>query len=111
MYDMADIEKVIKGLECCSEPYVSCVNCSECPYYNDNENKEKLLNCNDILCKDAMELLKKQVPIQVKDIAEEIIGHKPKVKVGHCPCCGQLLSESSKYCNQCGQAVKWDEVT
>lgn len=55
-----------------------------------------------------LELLKKQEPIQVKDIAEEIIGHKPKVKVGHCPCCGQLLNESSRYCSQCGQAVKWN---
>lgn len=51
---MADREKVIKGLEICSDPG-SCR--SECPYY-EKEGAE----CSYCLLKDALELLKKQEP-------------------------------------------------
>ena len=47
---MADIEKVIKGLECCSEKQ----NCKDCPYFRFNAS------CQDDMNKDALELLKEQ---------------------------------------------------
>lgn len=47
---MADIEKVIKGLEICKNHDGS--NCLECPYFVDE--------CVDDLCADALELLKEQ---------------------------------------------------
>ena len=56
----------------------------------------------------AIALLKSQEPKFVSDIAEAIIGCKPKVKVGHCPSCGVLMSETDRYCRKCGQAVKWE---
>jgi len=54
------------------------------------------------------EVLKTQEPKFVPDIAEAILGYRPKVKVGHCPSCGVLMSETDKFCRKCGQAVKWN---
>ena len=47
---MADREKVIKGLEIC---YCPPSKCEDCPYHN-------LTDCNDVLCLDALYLLKEQ---------------------------------------------------
>lgn len=48
---MADIEKVIKGLECCVAKG-NLLNCKECPYYGKS--------CTDKIHLDALELLKEQ---------------------------------------------------
>lgn len=51
---MADIEKVVKGLECCSGNIGT--DCNECPY-NANGNLDV---CGTLLADDALELLKEQ---------------------------------------------------
>ena len=56
----------------------------------------------------AIRALKTQEPKLVPDIAEAMLGYRPKVKVGHCPSCGVLMSEADKFCRKCGQAVKWE---
>lgn len=53
------------------------------------------------------DLLEAREPKFVPDIAEAIIGCKPKVKVGHCPSCDTLMYETDRFCRKCGQAVKW----
>lgn len=53
---MADIEKVIKGLECCENRHVSCV---DCPYYIYDGTKGHRW-CSDEINRDALELLKEQ---------------------------------------------------
>ena len=58
---MADREKVMKGLECCSqgakEPYTPTIRyCAECPY------PESEIPCTRALARDALELLKAQEP-------------------------------------------------
>ena len=45
---MAELDKVIKGLECCSEKQ----NCKDCPYFKFSAS------CQDDMNKDALELLK-----------------------------------------------------
>ena len=57
---MADIEKVIKGLECCKDPMITGIKCNICPYWDDNNPDEYQTSCNDNLCADALELLKEQ---------------------------------------------------
>lgn len=52
---MADIEKVIKGLECCSQGALCSGNC---PY--DTDNDDYIEKCTAELAKDALELLKEQ---------------------------------------------------
>lgn len=49
---MADIEKVIKGLECCSDDTCD----SDCPY-------KGAIDCIESMCSDALELLKSQPQI------------------------------------------------
>ena len=54
---MADIEKVIKGLEHCNchKPL-----CRECPYITEDMTDENETQCFDVLSKDALALLKEQ---------------------------------------------------
>ena len=67
-----------------------------------------VLKCAQERWCDTCELKEAQEPRLVPDIAEATIGYKPKVKVGHCPSCGVLMSEMDRFCRECGQAVKWD---
>jgi len=58
---MADIEKVIKGFECCKactneEPFAKC---DDCPY---NEVSVSVQECRGVLSSDVLELLKKYKP-------------------------------------------------
>ena len=56
---------------------------------------------------DIVELLKEQKPKPVK-FSENAYGYKTY----YCPKCGRWFEfqfNKSKYCDQCGQAVKWDE--
>ena len=50
---MPDMEKVVKGLECCSVKH----NCTGCPYFKFDAS------CQDDMNKDALELLKEQSQI------------------------------------------------
>ena len=51
---MTDIEKVFRGLECCTK----WDSCNECPYETPNEYD--IAECTLSLHKDALELLKEQ---------------------------------------------------
>ena len=50
---MADAEKVVKGLVCCSVPEG---HCTRCPY----EDSGFVADCTSALARDALELLKEQ---------------------------------------------------
>lgn len=60
MSQTTDLSKIIKGLECCQasmreeEPFAMC---EECPY---NDISLFVDCCRSVLCKDAVELMKKQ---------------------------------------------------
>ena len=92
---MADREKVIKGLECCSQLDNDDICPAECPYAQD-------VCCGTVqLMADALELLKAQEPV------------KPKWEKGYAYCgqCGYKLHwivERNNFCPNCGKAVKWD---
>ena len=105
---MTKLEKVIKGLECCT----SDVSCAECLYRG---KRDGALNCVRELSADALELLKEQKPI------------KPTLAVDTwiCSNCGHrlesqtliddkenpqvLINEQYDFCPQCGKAVKWND--
>ena len=55
---MADSEKVIKGLECCSQ--MAGEACKKCPYANECEEGEGLLAGAAHLAADSLSLLKEQ---------------------------------------------------
>jgi len=103
---MVNITKVMNGLECCSQ--MAGEMCRKCPYANECEEGDGLFAGSAHLAADALSLLKAREPKLVHDIAEATLGYKPKVKVGHCPSCGVLMSETDRFCRKCGQAVKWE---
>lgn len=100
---MPDLEKVIKGLECCilRDPD-DHARCSQCPYGG---------NCVNRLKMDALELLKAQEP-KPPIVKENAYGWK----FFYCPSCGREFNANRKhgcvnaenFCDKCGQAVKWD---
>ena len=91
---MADLEKVIKGLEYCISPGDDCPD--DCPYAG---------NCNrDELHKDALELLKEREP--VKPLREHSGSGITWWNV--CAACKTAINPNDKFCHECGRAVKWD---
>ena len=55
---MADIEKVIKGLRCCTHAKAPIL-CDECPYFG-NDDYNDAWSCRIAVMRDAFELLKEQ---------------------------------------------------
>lgn len=93
---MADIEKVLEGLEYCQRREDgSCIGCPgdmEC------------------WCDEAIKLLEKQKPKQIERILNEVFG----VVGGVCPTCHNWVPAPNSFCGVCGQAVIWkciDEAT
>ncbi len=109
MIGMPNKEKVIKGLECCSNgvvtPYVAtCRFCADCPY---GEND---IPCTKELARDALALLKEQEPVEPKEIINEQfpVGDYRRTIGWLCGKCGGNLVGDGDYCSYCGQAVKWE---
>ena len=100
---MDDLQKVMKGLECCSSGN-SCQG--KCPY---DEMGYEWTDCVRPLARDALALLKAKEQKLVANITKE----KKIMLSGYCPACGEFIccmeNEKTKYCESCGQAVKWDE--
>lgn len=95
---MTDMEKVVKGLECCA---VGCR--SGCPYSDIDD-------CESMLCADALALLK----------AQEAVKPVVDIDTWECGNCGHTLEhqellgdnvlfhEQYNFCPGCGRAVKWE---
>lgn len=98
---MADREKIIKGLECCSQ--MAGAACNECPYVNECE--EGLLAGVAHLADNALSLIKEQEPMPCGK----------KIKAGdvildfyECGYCKNAIRKPWQYCPFCGKAVKWE---
>ena len=99
---MTDRDKVVKGLEVCTQPG----SCRECPYWRVYDST--IERCAKELMLDALELLNEPV--------------SPKVDIDTyvCGVCGARLerqsmigpnvvvSEFLDYCPVCGRKVKWE---
>lgn len=86
-----DREKVIQGLDICyNDPPAKCGNC---PYY-------KFENCYDMLCLDALALLKEQ----------EAVSPTWQQGKAYCGSCGKRipLKIGARYCHKCGNPVRWN---
>ena len=101
---MADIEKVIKGLEyCIADEY-----CDECPYTDDCfEIDDKPYG--EQLMRDALELLKKQKVKTVQRIMKtEENGTYFTMIWYECEECGHRINGDDCFCAGCGRAVDWN---
>lgn len=95
-----DREKVMTWLEICGKNR----GCSgNCPYGDGSAQCEDLL-CREDLMSDALALLKEQRAIEPDvDVINEID------RLYRCPKCHKhFLYRKQKYCDQCGQEVKWE---
>ena len=98
---MTDLEKVIKGLECCCEYYDACGE--DCPYQEDME-------CANTIRHEALSVLKKYDVGSVKP--KKVKGYKPPVYTlfeYECENCESPIMDKQPFCMGCGKAVKWDE--
>lgn len=94
---MVDKEKVLAGLESCADRTGAL--CRTCPYdFVHNEN------CMGDMAQDALELLKEQGAVEPEvQIQNEID------RIYRCPKCHKaFFYMNQRYCDYCGQAVKWD---
>ena len=96
---MPDRERVIKSIANCPRLpfdlcFGECQDC-DCPYYGE-AGIEKLHH-------DALALLKEQEAVEPEvEVLNEID------RLYRCPKCHKcFFYEKQKYCDQCGQAVKW----
>lgn len=102
-----DREKIIKGLECCSE--MSGDECQECPYGHECLDNDLPYGMPH-LAADALALLKEQEA--VKPVLDERTG-----RIWLCGKCGSYVgledddpydpNEFDKYCRECGRPVLW----
>lgn len=107
---MADREKVVKGLECCTNGEV-CI--SDCPYFKEVPMIDG--RCITALQADALFLLKEQEPKQIirkQGKRENSDGSIDYFAEWYCPHCGKLFNRGFdmpwiEYCYKCGKPVLW----
>ena len=97
---LMDREKVIKGLEHCSDPDMCN---ADCPYYKDYDD---VYDCMSKLSGDVLELLKEQEPEE--PIRMHHTEHKQTDNY-RCRKCGNDLYFEQRFCEACGTEVNWNE--
>ena len=101
---MAELEKVIKGLEICIRVQDNEKCPDECPYRKD------ICYGTVGLMADALALLKAQEPVEPDVDVDTWICGKCGHKLEYQEMVGSniLFHEQYSYCPNCGTAVKWD---
>ena len=98
---MADLSKIIKGLECCSAKYGD--QCAKCPYAKECEDGGSFTWMSH-LAADALELLKTKTGHWV---------HEPdRVNHWHCSVCGRtegIMHRAMAYCPGCGAKMEGEQ--
>lgn len=94
---MADLKKVIKGLEHCTNHRLDGIErCVGCPYEN------QIITCRGDILEEALELLKAQEKTKV--IFSQDDGSIETV----CGNCGYGLDKTYSVCPKCGKELDWN---
>lgn len=99
------VDKVIRGLECCIGYGIEDTpGCEDCPYNDMGDTCERIRP----LYEDALALLKAQEPVEPKmmEFVDKGVTWE-KYEVPTCGVCGALLGDAL-FCPMCGSEVKWD---
>lgn len=103
---MPDREKVIKGLETCSQKTVLYV-CGQCPYNNDDDDT---YDCTQALAEDALNLLKEQEAVEPKTGHWIFESAYCEAWSHTCSECGKRMTTAyntyANYCWNCGSKMK-----
>ena len=124
---MADIDKVIRGLEVCSNNE-GAFHCSDCPYKGESRDYRQ---CGEFLCEDALVVIRDQNQQicelraendRLKDSSkwqesiEPVLDETTK-RFYRCGACGECVGfidsdindpdETDYFCRNCGRVVKW----
>ena len=91
---MKEIGQIIKGAEICMQAESDC---NDCPY-----NETLGLACIDVLRCDVLASLKAREPV------EQIRKVWGCGWLYLCGKCGNTIVTQQRFCEKCGQAVKWD---
>ena len=110
---MADLEKVIKGLECCTADLMEYHQdhfCDMCPYKSTDQRITYCFNKRDLMA-DALSLLKAHEPIEPIELYDDTkcVEDYNRTLAWKCGKCGYYIGGADNFCANCGQAVKWDE--
>ena len=100
---MPNLEKVIRGLECCTESpdTIDLEDCRRCPYMDEK-------NCSCVVMRDALAILREMEPLKPKkgvwlhpislDCCCSVCGRQPEHEPGesvplylYCPYCGAKM--------------------
>lgn len=95
-----DLEKVIKGLECCTKEGICSL---DCPYVNTSPMADG--KCITAVQADALTLLKEQEP--VKPILKRE-GRNKYYNYYVCPRCNEEVVYDQNYCSECGAKFIWE---
>ena len=104
---MTELEKVEKGMECCTNDVSDPYACQECPYLGHKPTRD---GCIKPMLIDALAILRKHEPVKAKILKQGMtINYRKFVFAGLCPACNSLLLRQWVACPNCGKKVKWDE--
>lgn len=99
------LQMVRKGLKQCTMPSDKAeyeTQCADCPYY---DPEWSIRDCQQALCKDALDLLAKQEPMEpIRGEAEDM----PGIAFYVCPACKIGIDYLDKFCCHCGRPMKWE---
>ncbi len=104
---MADIDKVINGVEHCFHGQECCGDI-ECPYYIEHLSDCCCLGeCQENLKADILVLLKEQ-----DAVSPYVTGRGESFETAEtwwyaCGNCDEALDPNDKYCRHCGSRLKW----
>lgn len=103
---MAELEKVIKGLEICSE-YGSWhgLDCEHNEAFKDCPYRGCETGCVVTIAKDAIALLKKQEAVEPTLMR---IGRNKYYNDYICPRCDNEVVYEQNYCSECGVRFLWE---
>ena len=109
---MADLEKVIRGLECYRMKAHGEIECGnrECEFNCRYSDESELYCAYNHLLFEAIELLKAQEPIEPIEFYDDTkcVEDYNRTLAWKCGKCGHYIGGADNFCANCGQAVKWE---
>ena len=103
---MPDREKVLKGLELCTE--ITQDGCLMLCPYKDEQDETYSGFCEQVLKRDALSLLKEQEAVEPYVAGNGKSFETAETWWYECGNCNKPIDPNDKFCRHCGRKVKWE---